>query len=419
MKIKQILYGLSLIGLLAASLSFSACGGGEGAGSPETNQPPPKPIAQMQGAPSGYVLTQGSALGVSDVFTSWSESGMLTGLALPKSPDKSALQIRFPDGQIGLTNLVSAHVHLFASLPVALVTSTITGGIVVNVFSAPLTEGDGVNVDATAATPWRAYTFNNTTSTSNPVALSAANGGIFAGTSVDAGGGFLAYKSTPNSSTDPVYLATPASCGVKAASTSATTIYPLTVSGGALAGSYIAIGTNQGEVLIFAISGAARGGCKNLTSISKAITSYSFGSPIIAVSFTTFNAHDYVYFLTQSGQVWRIVADKDNNPISFTQINSSDAFSGAVPSAVAGSLTTLFSDAKNNVFVGSGAGTFYLLAPTNSGAVNTVWTSTSIMETEITSTSAVKNSGVISTSVATDGSIVAVTGNNLYNVTVQ
>jgi hypothetical protein len=394
---------LSIFSILVG-LSISSCGGGGGGGSSSPPASVAQPVLTAQFTPSGYVLPTSTALGSSNVYISSNSDGILTGLALPQGTLASPLQISAPSG-ITVSSLVSTFVQQFSSSPLALVISNITGGIIVNVSASPLSSSDS-KAYLNGTVTWNAYTFNNLTPTSIPVAVSAANGGAYVGVNVNNnGGGLLAFQSSPNTSTAAVALANQSQCTTATSSTSATSIANTTITGGTSAGNYIGIGTNNGELLIYGITGTNTGLCKNLTNSSRALTAYSLGSPIVAISFTSLNSNNYGYFLTGNGQIWRIVADINNNPLSFTQLNGA-GFSGTVPPSGAGNLTALFSDSSNNVFVGSSSGMVYLLAA--GSGVNTTWSGTNMDRSAISSISATSN-----------GSIIAATSSNIYNVTIR
>jgi hypothetical protein len=346
------------------------------------------------------------------VFISVDEHGMVTNLALPESAGQS-LKIKVANG-IYESDLEGVIVHHFASVPRVLIISNMpvnteanttgdpAGGTMVNVLSSLTTNGSAAVTNST----WIPYVFNGVIPTSKPQAIAGSNGGVFMGTSTSTGGGLLAIKALPGNTTDPIYVATPSACNASAQSTSATTLYPFTITGGNLPGNYLAIGTNNGELLIYGLSGIARGGCKSLTLNSQALTSYATGSPIIAISYTGINSNSYFYFLTQRGEIWRIAADKNQVPLSFSRLNG-NAFTGDVPPRIAGGLTTLYADSNNNLFVGGLDSNLYLLATVGS-KVNTKWTSASVTEP-----------GINYTTAATDGSTIAVTNRHLYSVGMQ
>lgn len=369
------------------SLSISACGGGGGGSQGSVAQI----NIQKQTPPSGFNLPNGEAINGSNVYIN-DHGSILTNLAVQHNEGV----VQFSTPNIVLTSLVSVFLQQFGNIPLIVATSNIPGGagIEANVTTDSIMTNVISDVQKNS-TLWTPYFFNGVSSTSMPVGVASQNG-FYIGTSANTDRGFLAFQNSSESSAPVTYLATKSACNTTI-SNSAISIAHTELSSGNL----IAIGTNSGEILVYAITGKNSGKCQNLTKASKVLASYSPNSPIISLSFTSTGTNNYGYFVTQSGQIWRVVANANNVPQSFTQINGS-IFSGAPIT----NISTIFSDSSNNVYVGTQDGFIYVLSPRDSlGNVNTTWSSATVGN----------NLPILSIS-SSINAIIAITQNSLYTV---
>lgn len=396
MKLKRVLISLSAAGLTIGSLSLAGCGSGS---SSPLSTTVPTPTAMAESAPAGYSFPIGGTTdNASTVYITSDQTGNLLNLALPLSPGLQPLVINAP-GSVPSSSVTSAILQQFSgsAAPTVIVTSGTESATIVHISTSSLF-GSSANAQPKAdAIVWNSYSFFNMFTTAIPIGV-AENNGAYLGintTKGDAAGSFLAFQNSTSSETAvSVPGATTTACSVAANSTYSSAIAGTTLSNG----TYIAIGTNNGEVMIYGVTDSDAGMCKNLTNAAKAQAVYNLGSKINELSFSGTASANYGYFGTSSNQVWRIVATTANVPQSFTQIAGSGSTFTSLP---AGNVTALFSDANNNVYVGSSNGSIYALAPTNSaGGVNTTWTSVSLGDQPI-----------LSISQTSGGSIYAVTAN--------
>jgi hypothetical protein len=130
---------------------------------------------------------------------------------------------------------------------------------------------------------------------------------------------------------------------------------------------YTGIGTNLGSVCVY------NGSWNNLTSQARN-NGYTNTGPILAFSFSTPSGTSNIfgYWLTSSGQLWRVTATSAIQPQNFWQLNNPNTQTctaspcsgqsvqfGSVPPAEI--ITSMISDAQNNVFVGTNTGAVYAL----------------------------------------------------------
>ncbi len=134
---------------------------------------------------------------------------------------------------------------------------------------------------------------------------------------------------------------------------------------------YVVFGNNAGDVCSYNV---ITKGWANFTEFSE---SYSFGSPIVAISVGVFESNYYNYFATESGQLWQATVNFQGIVTGLTQLNINN---GPIPTL--GAITALYADLNNNLYVGLSNGYIYGLANgshswqniqlrTNSGSLET------------------------------------------------
>ncbi len=139
---------------------------------------------------------------------------------------------------------------------------------------------------------------------------------------------------------------------------------------------YIGMGTQKGSVCVYNWNTTT---WNNLTPQAQN-NGYTNTTPLIGFSFSTPSntTNIFGYWLTTSGQVWRVTANSAITPSSFWQLNIESKqtctasickgqqvqFSNVPP---VGTISSMVSDSGNNVFVGTTTGDLYTLGNGNTG----------------------------------------------------
>jgi hypothetical protein len=352
---KKIL--VSLLTISCFSIAVVACGGGGGGGAPA---PAPAPAANPLTPP------QGSAVAGSTVYF-----------------DNNTRAISIPVATAGGSAAFSAPITIPSSATGDALITALTGGLV----TSTTIKGKNI-IFSTATTTYVLYDSSLTTATrlqtSSTAIESAAvnNAATIVLTQAVTSPSFLGvvYSTASNlvmssfSGNVTPHVLTGCTSNSGSATTIANTIYGST--------SYVGIGDNRGNVCIFNANNLT---WNNLTP--QAVTHGYTASALNAFSFTNINNTTlYGYWQTTNGQIWRVTANTNGQPLtsssctsnncSFWQVNggaqtdpSNKQTTTFYNAPVASIVNSIYSDGVNNLWVGTTNGLVYELP-----AGSTNWT---------------------------------------------